>query len=91
MLQRLERAGQLSGSAAEQKRILAVPMPDMTPALKAMVGAGSCLTLRMTLEAQRLATALDAPTTTKSLHGVQAADARHVVGPSSSYRCRSKN
>lgn len=61
VLQRLHAAGELSSSAAEVQRILAVPLPDISPALKAMVGYGSAVTLRMALEAQLVAAALDAP------------------------------
>ena len=54
-LQRLQAEGQLPGSAAEVQRTLSVPRPDISPALKAMVGYGRALSLGMAFEAQLVA------------------------------------
>ena len=55
VLQRLQAEGQLPGSAAEVQRTLSVPVPDISPALKAMVGYGRALSLGMAFEAQLVA------------------------------------
>ena len=45
------------------QRILAVPRPDWTPLIKALLSYGKILTVRMALEAHLVAEALAAPAT----------------------------